>query len=241
MLKKKNILVMETKKCHIVIPSRAIYIFLSIILSIEVSYAQDTTCVDLGLSVKWAICNLGAESPEEYGDYYAWGEIDTKEKYTWANYKWCKGTVDSITKYYFKKFHGYEKSDNRFELEPEDDIAFIMLGGTWRMPTAEEFKELINNCTQEYATINGINGFKFTSKINGNYIFLPASGYFDSEGLCGVGNYGAYLSATLDPRSASHAEGLSFILNDPVTAYSKDGLIYLEHSCVSTKSCGRFI
>lgn len=66
--------------------------------SIWVTKAQDTTCVDLGLCVKWAACNLGAESPEQYGDYYAWGEIETKTNYDWTTYKWCKGKIKTKIK-----------------------------------------------------------------------------------------------------------------------------------------------
>ena len=152
---------------------RAYCILFLIQLFIIPSYAQDTTYVDLGLSVKWATCNLGANSPEEYGDYYAWGETETKEKYDWSTYVWYKGNIRTLTKY---KISDTGKIDNKMTLDLEDDIAHIKLGGAWRMPTYGEVKELLNNCTLQVEQYNGVTGQKFTSKINGNSIFLPSAG-----------------------------------------------------------------
>ncbi|MBR5399921.1 MAG: Ig-like domain-containing protein [Bacteroidales bacterium] len=119
--------------------------------------------VDLGLSVKWADRNIGANSEEEYGDYYAWGEIETKDIYTWDTYKW--GTEYNLTKYLGK-----------CTLDLSDDIANVVLGGNWRMPTERELWELISGCDWNWTTISGINGFRVVSKKNGNSIFLPAGG-----------------------------------------------------------------
>ena len=113
--------------------------------------------VDLGLSVKWATCNVGAEKPSNYGDYYAWGEIETKDDYS--------PETSSTT--------GKEISD--FSGNPEYDVAAAKWGGTWRMPTADEFTELINNCTMESAEQDGVLGVKVTGP-NGNSIFLPLGG-----------------------------------------------------------------
>ena len=113
--------------------------------------------VDLGLSVKWATCNVGAEKPSDYGDYYAWGEIETKDDYS--------PETSSTT--------GKEISD--FSGNPEYDVAAAKWGGTWRMPTADEFTELINNCTMESAEQDGVLGVKVTGP-NGNSIFLPLGG-----------------------------------------------------------------
>ena len=129
--------------------------------------------VDLGLSVKWATCNIGASKPEDYGDYFAWGEDETKSEYTEEN---------SAT--YFK--------DNYTFL----DAAKAKWGGTWRMPTAEEFEELLDNCTWTWTTQGGHDGYKVTSKKNGNSIFLPAAGYRYGSSLYYAGACGDYWSST---------------------------------------------
>lgn len=100
--------------------------------------------VDLGLSVKWANVNLGASRPEEYGDYFAWGEVKPKADYSWETYKWCKGSYDTMTKYCYDDSYGYNGfTDNKYTLDPENDAATVNWGGKWRMPTADEIVELI--------------------------------------------------------------------------------------------------
>lgn len=141
--------------------------------------------VDLGLSVKWATCNVGANKPEEYGDYFAWGEVKPKEVYDWSTYKWCDGSEESLTKY-----NGY--FDISFELELSDDVAHTNWGGDWRMPTAEDFIELMGQCTWTRATLNGVKGRKVTGP-NGNSIFLPDAGIRKGD-WCG-GKIGAYWSS----------------------------------------------
>ena len=130
--------------------------------------------VDMGLSVMWATCNLGATTPEGYGDYYAWGETETKSKYTWANYKWCNGSSTSLTKYNSTSNTGIV--DNKTTLDLEDDVAYVKLGGRWRMPSSSEMEELISNCTITAVTSNGVDGIQYTSKKNGNSIFVPKAG-----------------------------------------------------------------
>ena len=142
--------------------------------------------VDLGLSVKWATCNVGANSPEEYGDYFAWGEVEPKTTYNWDTYKYYDGS--NLTK--------YTGNDSRTVLDPEDDAATANWGGAWRMPTYEEQKELRNNCTWTWTTQNGVNGYKVTGP-NGNSIFLPAAGYMGEGSLYGAGSYGHYWSGSL--------------------------------------------
>ena len=138
--------------------------------------------VDLGLSVKWATFNIGATTPEEYGDYFAWGETEPKAKYGWAQYKWGNGENKALTKYCNKAAYGEDGfTDNLTQLLPEDDAAHVNWGGNWRMPTAAEFDELINNCTIEKTTMNGANGYLLTSKINGNSIFLPMAGCYNFD------------------------------------------------------------
>ena len=145
--------------------------------------------VDLGLSVKWATCNVGASKPELYGDYFAWGETQPKGYYDWSNYKWCNGTSDNLTKYCTDSIFG--TVDNKTVLEAADDAAHANWGGSWRMPTAEEWSELQHNCTWTLTGLNGVGGYKVTAD-NGNSIFLPASGYFWGESVSigyGVAHY----------------------------------------------------
>lgn len=138
--------------------------------------------VDLGLSVKWAKCNLGATKPEGLGNCYAWGEINPKEKYDWSTYKWCVDCdsdaedITTFTKYCSDWRIGYSNfEDHKYELEPEDDAATMTLGKPWRIPTPIEVDELINNCTFQRTKLNGVSGYKITGK-NGNSIFLPDDG-----------------------------------------------------------------
>ena len=179
--------------------------------------------VDLGLSVKWASCNLGASKPEEYGDYYAWGEIKPhyypgnaqsqdpswisgKETgYDWDSYKWCWGDISYLTKYCNDIKYGVNGFiDNKSILDPGDDAAFMNLGGKWRMPTKAEQDELRNDCSWEWTSINGINGQKVTGP-NGNSIFLPAAGYRDGTNLNNVGSDGQYWSSILSEDKTSNA------------------------------------
>ncbi|MEE0921210.1 MAG: hypothetical protein U0L47_01810 [Paludibacteraceae bacterium] len=150
--------------------------------------------VDLGLSVKWATCNVGATKPEEYGDYFAWGETQPKSTYNWSTYKWCNGSYNTQTKYNTNSSYG--TVDNKTQLELSDDAARANWGGSWRMPTSAEQNELRNNCTWTWTTQNGVYGYKVTSKKNGNSIFLPAAGYRLDSSLNDAGS-GGYWSSSL--------------------------------------------
>jgi hypothetical protein len=135
--------------------------------------------VDLGLSVKWATCNLGASKPEEMGDYYAWGETtpkagDTIPNSVWENYEWSKGSSDFLTRYCCETEYGVV--DRRYRLLLEDDAANVNIGGSWRIPTETEMKELMRKCIWKWTSLQGVEGYKIISKINGNSIFLPISG-----------------------------------------------------------------
>ena len=150
--------------------------------------------VDLGLSVKWASFNLGATRPEEYGDYYAWGETKAKTDYSWSNYKWCNGAYNKLTKYCTNSsfWDSPDPMDNKTVLDSDDDAASVKWGGSWRMPTEAEWTELKKNCTwtktNDYNE-TGIKGFVITAD-NGNSIFLPAAGYWTSALHCvGSGYY----------------------------------------------------
>ena len=151
--------------------------------------------MDLGLSVKWATCNVGASKPEEYGDYFAWGETTPKSTYDWSTYKYYNGSFDSLTKYNNKSSYG--TVDNKTTLELSDDAARANWGGSWRMPTKAEQDELREKCTWTWTTQNGVNGYKVTSKINGKSIFLPAAGYRYDGSLYDAGSYGQYWSSSL--------------------------------------------
>ena len=152
--------------------------------------------VDLGLSVKWATFNVGATKPEEYGDYFAWGETEPKAAYFWRTYKWCNDSETTLTKYNTKSSNG--TVDNKTQLDLSDDAARANWGGSWRMPTMAEQDELRNKCTWTWTTENGVNGYKVTSKSNGNSIFLPAAGYFGGDGVNEAGRYGHYWSSSLN-------------------------------------------
>ena len=153
--------------------------------------------VDLGLpsGLKWATCNVGASSPEDYGDYFAWGETTTKSSYDWSTYKWCNGSYDTQTKYNTDSSYG--TVDNKTVLDLEDDAARANWGGNWRMPTDEEFVELYNNCTWTWTTQNGVNGYKVTSNNNGNSVFFPAAGFYNASSLYFGGSSGYYWSSLL--------------------------------------------
>lgn len=134
--------------------------------------------VDLGLSVYWATFNVGATKPEEYGDYYAWGETETKTDYSWETYKWCNGSENTLTKYCNNSEYGYNGyTDDKYVLDPEDDVVQVKWGGNWRMPTREEMEELMNSCSWTWDCIDSIEGFKVIGP-SGNSIFLPDAGYY---------------------------------------------------------------
>ena len=156
--------------------------------------------VDLGLpsGTLWATMNIGASSPEEYGDYFAWGEIAPKEDYTWETYKWCDGTIRSLTKYCIDSYYGLV--DHKFELEPADDAAYMNWGPSWRMPTKEQLDELFQYCTWQRTS----RGYQGTGP-NGNTLFLPDAGYYDGSTLQFAGYYSFYWSGTLNAISSCNA------------------------------------
>ena len=145
----------------------------------QAPYDNGYEYVDLGLSVKWATCNVGAMSPEESGDYFAWGEIQPKDVYNDENYKWAEWREDAsfwILKYDCSSFG---IADFKSILDKEDDAAAVKLGGAWRMPTEAEINELREQCTWEWTKQSGVLGYRVVSKINGNCIFIPAAGEYE--------------------------------------------------------------
>ena len=166
--------------------------------------------VDLGLpsGTKWATCNIGATTPEGYGDYYAWGETEPKTTYNWSTYKWCKGSATTLTKYNTRSSYG--TVDNKTVLELADDAARANWGGAWRMPTDAEWTELRENCTWTWTTKNGVNGYEVKSNINGNSIFLPAAGFRYGDDLRVAGDNGNYWSSSLGTDYPDVAWGVFF-------------------------------
>lgn len=159
--------------------------------------------VDLGLSsgVKWATCNVGANEAEEYGDYFGWGETEPKDNYS---------SINSLTyKISKRKLKKGGIIDDTNTLTKEHDAANVQWGGTWRLPTDEEFGELISECQWNFATFNGVNGYLVTGP-NGKNIFLPASAYQNGTTIENDGDFGDYWSSTLIEESNSVACSLGY-------------------------------
>lgn len=157
--------------------------------------------VNLGLpsGTLWATCNVGADTPEDYGDYFAWGETQPKDWYDWSTYQYCMGSYNTLTKYCNNSVYGYNGfTDNLTILQPSDDAATANWGNGWRMPTKEEWQELYQNTTHTWTTQNGVNGRLFTAS-NGSSLFLPVAGFRWVGELCNVGIFGYYSLGTDDP------------------------------------------
>ena len=152
--------------------------------------------VDLGLTsgVLWATINIGASSPADAGDYFAWGEKETKDNFGWETYGLCNGSYSSIFK--------YTQNDGKKILEPQEDVATSKLGKGWRIPTKEEMEELVNECKWTWERMSGQLGWKVTGR-NGNSIFLPAAGAGSSYRIAGVGELGRYWTSTRDESNYS--------------------------------------
>lgn len=167
--------------------------------------------VDLGLSVKWATCNVGASTPEAYGKHYAWGEVSPQKKNDQSSYKHCNGAPKTLKKYCVNNVYG--NVDDKETLELVDDAAHVVWGGAWRMPTHKEMQELRDSCDWEWTTMNDVKGYMVTSKkegYEGHYIFLPASGFHFSTNNYVVGQYGYYWTSSLAGRKCSDAWNLIF-------------------------------
>ena len=136
------------------------------------------TAIDLGLpsGIKWASFNVGASRPEDPGDFFAWGETEPKQVYSWSTYKWCEGSANTLTKYNTLSSRGFV--DNKTILELDDDVAHVRWGGSWRMPTKEEYNELFENCTWSLLDQNDESVIVLTSKINAETLIIPEYGCF---------------------------------------------------------------
>ena len=175
--------------------------------------------VDLGLpsGTLWATTNIGAAAPEEYGLYFAWGETKgygqddytnatnyasmgnyTKTEFSFSTYKWCQGTENTLTKYtpsYNIEYSHYPVTDGKTSLDAVDDAAYQIWGSGWRMPTKEQWEELINNCTEDFRAVGGVLCHTFTGP-NGNSIILPPAGYRKDTSLNYLSSQGFYWSRT---------------------------------------------
>ena len=167
--------------------------------------------VDLGLSVKWATKNVGASSPSDYGDYFAWGETRTKSSYDWSN---CFDCLDGK----YDGRWGTYKIGGETSISPTSghDTARENWGGSWRMPTDAEFEELYNKCDWTWTSQGGHEGYNVTGP-NGNSIFLPAAGWRYGTDRDNVGEYGNYWSSTLSSSDSDDACGLYFYSSDHYT------------------------
>lgn len=190
----------------------------------HMEYENGHEYVDLGLSVKWATMNVGADAPQDAGDYYAWGELEPKEVYNWVTYTFRTDgdTVYDVqlSKYNTKKNHG--TVDNITKLLRADDVANVKWGGNWRYPTIAEIEELMDedNCTWTWTTLKGVDGYKIKSKKKGykrSYIFIPVSGARVDSGFDEKETGGLYWSSTLI--EAFYACTLT-ITPDAISAYS---------------------
>ena len=159
--------------------------------------------VDLGLpsGLKWATCNVGANNPEDYGNYYEWGETATKSEYTSDNSLTYALDISEL--------QAQGIIDGNKNLTPQHDAATVNWGGTWRMPTHDEQEELLSECTWKWTTQNGVNGYRVTGS-NGNSIFLPAAGYRSGSSLYRAGEYGQYWSSTPLESNSDYAYYLFF-------------------------------
>jgi len=144
--------------------------------------------IDLGLSVKWASFNLGATKPEEYGQYFAWGETATKDEYTWETYQWYDGDENHLTK--------YNATDQATLLNMDDDVVQQKLKGMWRVPSVGEWQELMEQCTWNWTTRDGVAGYDVTSNLNGKFIFIPAAGYKIGNSIADSSIFGRYWLGT---------------------------------------------
>ena len=157
--------------------AEAVYIWVSGDTTYDLEYEESAyEAIDLGLpsGTKWASMNVGASAPEDFGGYYAWGEVEEKDTYSEATYRFFNSSDNSFTK--------YNSTDGKSVLDPEDDIAYVEMGGDWHIPTIVQIYELLEYTTSAITTVNGVSGVELTSTENGNSIFLPfASVKIDEE------------------------------------------------------------
>ena len=169
---------------------------------------QDHEYVDLGLpsGTLWATCNVGASNPDACGYYFSWGETSSKDSYKASNYKF--GGYFQMAKYCINSLFGYNGfTDGKTELDPEDDAAYVIWGPSWRMPTTEQLRELVDNCIWTWTTEYGVVGQQGTGP-NGNVIFFPIEGYMEDDKFVFPELFGCYWSRTLNSTRSDSADYL---------------------------------
>lgn len=198
------------RKCPVMVFACMVCI-LSLVSCAPEEFESDPSlgAVDLGLSVMWANCNVGASSPEGYGDYFAWGETEVKDSYYWENYKYFYGD---------KNGNGYVDEDELAYINNDisgthNDIASSEWGNGWRMPTLEEIQELVDECSWRWTKVNGVAGYRVTGP-NYNSIFLPAAGYRDGDDFYEIGVCAYYWAATLYSEDIVYANCVGFESED---------------------------
>ena len=239
---------------------RLLYLVMAALMVLAVSCKQDNPkgkygvdgktplpeAVDLGLSVKWASFNLGASRPEAYGDYYAWGETEPKRDYSWSTYRFGFTPQGPFSKYNTQSSYGPVDNNTELDTGPGgDDVASKKLGGNWRMPTLDDFNELLalkdeaakensDYTWDKWAEVkdangNGVHGLLITRKSTGATLFLPAAGYYNDIVLQGEGSAGRYWSSSLYLDFPDNAYRLYFGTGDPCC------ITYLRHSGLSIR------
>ena len=171
--------------------------------------------IDLGLpsGTMWATCNVGADNPEDYGDYFAWGETQSKASYSESNYVYSHGGYNQLTKYCSQSDFGFDGFiDDLTALESSDDAATANWGEGWSTPTYNQWVELLRKCSHSWTTRNGVNGCLFTAR-NGNSIFLPAASSRRDDDSRIVGDDGCYWSNTLNKTYPDGVKGFKFIIS----------------------------
>lgn len=181
--------------------------------------------INLGLpsGTLWATCNVGADTPEGYGDYFAWGETRPKDYYDWSTYQYCNGNYDQLTKYCVNANYGYNGFfDNLTVLQPSDDAARANWGNGWCIPTKEQFVELLQNTSNIWTTQNGVCGMLFTAS-NGRSLFLPAAGVRVGDVLGNDGILGVYHSSLLYTYHSTYSWHLWLTSDDCFTGNNPRG------------------
>lgn len=176
--------------------------------------------IDLGLpsGTKWACCNVGAETPEDYGDYYAWGETEEKEVFSPKSYEFCTGKDTDGDGWYDEDVQYVESAEDFGEIiSGTHDVAHVRWGGSWQMPTLDQMRELLDNCSSEWTMVNDVEGRCYTG-LNGKSIFLPAAGLRNGSSRILVGNSGDYWSCTWGSSDAKYASDFTF---DSGNGYSR--------------------
>ena len=181
---------------------------------------RDYVDLDLPSGTLWATCNVGASSPEGYGDYFAWGETSTKTIFDWSTYKWCNGSGASLSKYCTNSNQGDNFfTDGKKELDIEDDAAYVNWGPAWRMPSKDQLDELRTECTWTWTAINNnVNGYEVKGE-NGNTIFLPAEFRTTNSSSGNTFSCGYYWSRTLYESDSHYAWYLYFNSSNVNTYY----------------------